>query len=86
MDLKRKSSHLAPKVVIDPPFERSWKNKSWKRVPQAGTRVEETVTELILELGKFLPIIVGSDAWWVECGQNFRDGIQIANLSEQLPK
>ena len=50
--IKRKSCHLVPKVVVDLPFEGrkvegSWKNRRWKRVPLAGGRGEETITEPI---------------------------------------
>ena len=44
---KKKSCHLVPKVVIDLPFEGSWKYRRRERVPKAGSRREETITEPI---------------------------------------
>ena len=49
---KKKSCHLVPEVVIDLPFEGrkvegSQKNRRWERIPQAGSRREETITEPI---------------------------------------
>ena len=50
--LKRKSCHVVPKVVIDLQFEgrkvdgsRQYRRR--ERVPKAGSRREETITELI---------------------------------------
>ena len=42
---KKKSCHLVPKVVIDLPFEGSQKYRRKDRVPKAGSRGEETITE-----------------------------------------
>ena len=47
---KKKSCHLVPKVVIDLPFEGrkvegSQKYRRGERVPKAGSRREETITE-----------------------------------------
>ena len=44
---KKKKCHLAPKVVIDLPFEEMkvegiWKYRRRERVPKAGSRREET--------------------------------------------
>ena len=49
---KKKSCHLVPKVVIDLPFEGrkvegSRKYRKRERVPRAGNRGEETITEPI---------------------------------------
>ena len=44
---KKKSCHLVRKVVIDLPFEGSWKYRRRERVPKAGSRREETITEPI---------------------------------------
>ena len=49
---KKKSCHLVPKVVIDLPFEGrkfegSRKYRRRERVPKAGSREEETITEPI---------------------------------------
>ena len=47
-------------MVIDLPFEGkkvdgSWKYRIWERVPQTGSRKEETITELIKScIGEFL--------------------------------
>ena len=48
--IKKKSCHLVPKVVIDLPFEGrkvegSRKYRRRERVPKAGSRREETITE-----------------------------------------
>ena len=50
--MKKKSCHLAPKVVIDLPFEGrkvkgSRKYRGRERVPKVGSRREETITEPI---------------------------------------
>ena len=50
---KKRSCHLVSKVVIDLPFEGrkvegSRKYKRSERVPKAGSRREETITELII--------------------------------------
>ena len=56
---------LAPKVVIDLPFEGrnvegSWKYRRGERVPKAGSRRQETMTELINSyVGEFHIIVVG---------------------------
>ena len=56
---KKKSCHLVPEVVIDLPFEGSWKYRRRERVPKAGSRREET-TELINScIGEFHTIVVG---------------------------
>ena len=39
-----------PKVVIDLPFEGSWKYRRRERVPKARSRREETITEPIIVL------------------------------------
>ena len=49
---KKKSCHLVPKVVIDLHFEArkvegSWKYRRREKVPKAGSRREETITEPI---------------------------------------
>ena len=51
-DIKKKSCHLVPKVAIDLPFEGrkvegSRKYRRRERVPKAGSRREETITEPI---------------------------------------
>ena len=62
---KKKSCHLAPKVVIDLPFEgrkveRSWKYRGRERVPKVGSKREETITEPInSRIGEFHTIVVG---------------------------
>ena len=62
---KKKSCHLVSKVVIDMPFggrkvEGSQKYRRRARVLKAGSRREETVTELIHScIGEFHTIIVG---------------------------
>ena len=63
--IEKKSCHLVPNVVIDLPFEGrkvegSWKYRRRERVPKAGGRREETITELINScIGEFHKIIVG---------------------------
>ena len=47
MNLQNKSWHLALKVMIAPSLEGgkvqgSWKNRDWKKIMHAGSRVEET--------------------------------------------
>ena len=44
---KKNSCHLVPKVVIDLPFEGSQKYRRREKVPKAGSRGEETITEPI---------------------------------------
>ena len=62
---KKKSCHLVPKVVIDLPFEGrkvkgSQKYRRRERVPKAGSRGEETITEPInSHIGEFHTIVVG---------------------------
>ena len=57
---KKKSCHLVLKVVIDLPFEGSWKYRRRERVPKAGSRGEETITEPInSRIGEFHTIVVG---------------------------
>ena len=62
---KKKSCHLVSKVVIDLPFEGrkvegSWKYRRRERVPKAGSRREEAITELINScIGEFHTIVVG---------------------------
>ena len=62
---KKKSCHLAPKVVIDLPFEGrkvkgSQKYRGRERVPKVGSRREETITEPInFRIGEFHTIVVG---------------------------
>ena len=62
---KKKSCHLAPKVVIDLPFEGrkvkgSRKYRGRERVPKVGSRREETITEPInSRIGEFHTIVVG---------------------------
>ena len=57
--MKKKSCHLAPKVVIDLPFEGrkvkgSRKYRGRERVPKVGSRREETITEPInSRIGEF---------------------------------
>ena len=61
----KKLCHLVPKVVIDLPFEGrkvegSRKYRRRERVPKAGSRREETITELINYcIGEFHTIVVG---------------------------
>ena len=63
MGNKNKSCHLVPKVVIDLPFEGrkikgSRKYRRRERVPKAGRRGEETITELINScIGEFHTIV-----------------------------
>ena len=63
--MKKKSCHLAPKVVIDLPFEGrkvkgSRKYRGRERVPKVGSRREETITEPInSRIGEFHTIVVG---------------------------
>ena len=62
---KKKSCHLVPKVVIDLPFqgrkvEGSRKYRRRERLPKAGSRREETITEPINScIGEFHAIVVG---------------------------
>ena len=61
--VKKKSCHLVPKVVIDLPFEGrkvegSRKYGRRERVPKAGSRREETITEPIVEK---MPKFAGRD-------------------------
>ena len=57
---KKKSCHLVPKVVINLSFEGSRKSRRRERVPKAGSRGEETITEPInSRIGKFHTIVVG---------------------------
>ena len=62
---KKKSCHLLLKLVIDLPFdgrnvEGSWKYRRWERVPKAGSRRAETITEPIDScIGEFHTIVVG---------------------------
>ena len=56
---KKKKRHLVPKVVIDLPFEGSQKYRK-QRVPKAGSKREETITEMIDScIGEFHTIVVG---------------------------
>ena len=61
----KKSCHLVPKVVIDLPFEGknvegNRKCRRRERVPKAGSRREETITEPIDSCtGEFHTIVVG---------------------------
>ena len=61
----KKSCHLVPKVVIDLPFEGrkvegSQKYRRRERVPKAGSRREEIITEPInSRIGEFHTIVVG---------------------------
>ena len=63
--IKKKSCHLAPKVVIDLPFEGrkvegSRKYRGRERVPKVGSRREETITEPInSRIGELHTIDVG---------------------------
>ena len=56
---------MVPKVVIDLPFEGRKVEGSWKyirreRVPKAGSRREETITETINScIGEFHTTVVG---------------------------
>ena len=69
---KKKSCHLAPKVVIDLPFEggkvegsRTYRGR--ERVPKVGSRREETITEPInSRIGEFHTIVVGK--YCLTCG------------------
>ena len=45
----KKTCYMALKVVIDLPFEGSRKNGRWKRISQAGSRGEETITYITKE-------------------------------------
>ena len=60
-----KSCHLVPKIVIDLPFEGrkvegSRKYRRRERVPKAGSRREENITEPINScIGEFHKIVVG---------------------------
>ena len=62
---KKKSSHLVPTVVLDLSFEGrkvegSQKYRRRERVPKAGSRREETITEPINYcIGEFHTIVVG---------------------------
>ena len=62
---KKKSCYLVPKGVIDLPFEGrkvkgSQKYRRRGRVPKAGSRGEETITEPIKSrIGEFHTIVVG---------------------------
>ena len=62
---EKKSCRLVPKVVIDLPFEGrkvegSRKYRRKERVPKAGNRREETITEPINScIGDFHTIVVG---------------------------
>ena len=49
--IKKKSCHLVLKVVIDLPFEGSRKYRRRERVPKAGSRRKETITEPIADSG-----------------------------------
>ena len=51
---------MVPKVVIDLPFEGSWKYRRRERVPKAGSRGEEIITEPVnSRIGEFHTIVVG---------------------------
>ena len=69
---EKKSCHLAPKVVIDLPFEGrkvegSRKYRGRERVPKVGSRREETITEPInSRIGEFYTIVVGKCC--LKCG------------------
>ena len=70
----KKSYHLVLRVVIELPFEGSRQNRRWKRVPQVGSRGEETITELI-----------NSMHWRVphnNCGQVMPDAWNVAEPLE----
>ena len=62
---KKKSCHLVPKVVIDLSYEGrkvegSRKHRRRERVPKAGSRREEAITEPINScIGEFHTIVVG---------------------------
>ena len=61
----KKKCYLVPKAVIDPPFEgrkiegnRRYRRR--ERVPKAGSRREDTITELINScIGEFHTVVVG---------------------------
>ena len=61
---EKKSFHQVPKVVIDLPFEErkvegSQKYRRRERVPKAGSRREEAITEPInSRIGEFHAIVV----------------------------
>ena len=84
----KKSYHLVPRVVIDLPFEGrkvegSWKYRGRESIPKAGSRMEETITELInSRIGEFHTIAVGKCC--LMCvGRAIGGEIQAANSSEQ---
>ena len=56
---KNHAISIVPKVVIDLPFEGSWKYRR-ERVPKVGSRGEKTITEPInSRIGEFHTIVVG---------------------------
>ena len=62
--IKKISCHLVPKVVIDLPFEgrkvKGGPKYRRERVPKAGSRKEETITEPInSRIGEFHTRVVG---------------------------